>query len=355
MRVVFVLPNFSRKLSGGKKVIFEYSNYLDSHNNKVSIFYPFSLYAGFLKKVRIPVFLQYFVFCLAVILLKNNWFKLNRGVKVRAIYDIKDRYFKNEDKIIATAVQTAGPVAALKISADKYYFIQDYENWEFSDEFVCNTYSLGMTNIVISDWLKKIVDKYSRKESIKVVDGIDTNIFKVTKAIGQREEHTIVFQYRSAKHKGAEFAFKAISSLQNKYSDLKVYCISREERPNNLPSSCIYLRNLTSMDVARVNNKARIFLCSTVDEGFGLPGLEAMACGCAVVSTEYRGAKEYAINGYNSLLSHVNDYKELADNIETLFHNKELESILSNNGVKTASEKSIQYSAELFEEVLKTR
>jgi glycosyltransferase involved in cell wall biosynthesis len=42
-------------------------------------------------------------------------------------------------------------------------------------------------------------------------------------------------------------------------------------------------------------------------EGWGLPSLEAMACGAAVVSTRSDGIEDFVVDGRNGLLSPVGD------------------------------------------------
>ena len=54
-----------------------------------------------------------------------------------------------------------------------------------------------------------------------------------------------------------------------------------------------------------------------------MPPLEAMTCGCAVVSTDNDGIKEYAIDGENCLLGKVGDSYSLAKCIIALLDNEE--------------------------------
>lgn len=93
-------------------------------------------------------------------------------------------------------------------------------------------------------------------------------------------------------------------------------------------------------------------MCSSLEEGFGLPGLEAMACGCALVSTSYKGVLEYAIDSVNALLSPIKDAKSMADNVERLFENEILRKRITKNGIKTGIERSLDKSAKKFESAL---
>ena len=53
-------------------------------------------------------------------------------------------------------------------------------------------------------------------------------------------------------------------------------------------------------------------------EGFGLPPLEAMACGAAVIVTDSGGVREYARDGENSLVVAPGDAAAIARAIERL-------------------------------------
>ncbi len=49
-------------------------------------------------------------------------------------------------------------------------------------------------------------------------------------------------------------------------------------------------------------NISHIFISTSWWEGFGLPSLEAMACGCALILTDAGGVNEYAIANENCLM-----------------------------------------------------
>jgi len=53
------------------------------------------------------------------------------------------------------------------------------------------------------------------------------------------------------------------------------------------------------VEVARVMKRAGWYLATSADEFFGLPALEAMAAGCAVVSVPVPRAAEYLVDGHN--------------------------------------------------------
>jgi hypothetical protein len=81
---------------------------------------------------------------------------------------------------------------------------------------------------------------------------------------------------------------------------------------------------------------SRYFLSLDVIEGFGLPMLEAMSCGCAVVGWDSVGCREYAEVEKNCLLSRYGDFGSLARSLHAVLHDDDLASRLSSAGQTTA-------------------
>ena len=79
------------------------------------------------------------------------------------------------------------------------------------------------------------------------------------------------------------------------------------------------------------NRRANVFVYASWYEGFGLPPLEAMACGVPVVTTDCGGVLEYAIDGYNSLVTPIRDPTALAQAIQRLLSDRHLAAQLIQN------------------------
>lgn len=349
MKVSFVINEPVQNATGGYKMVYMYANSLVERGHKVTIYY-LCRDGDLFTNYKAPFDFKFLVAsCIAKA--GPKWFKLNKMVARKAIKDINENTLNDANIIIATAVNTAIPVKNLSLNkGEKAYFIQGFENWEYDDEYVFKTYSLGMRNIVVAKWLKNIVDQYSVSESILLPNGIDTSIFFDKEE--KRKKHSIVFQYRKMTCKGAKYALEAIRELEKMYSDLYVAVISTDDKPSDLPSCCDFFQCISPLQVAEINNKSEIFMCTSVEEGYGLPGLEAMACGCAVCSSSYKGVHEYAVNGVNALLSPVKDVKSMVANISSIFENALLKEKLKKNGVATAKSKSQLIMSNMFISVL---
>ncbi len=351
MTISFVLPNHAKKIEGGYLVVFSYANYLAKRGHQVKIYY---LMDGFVKRKRLPKPFQK-TLCHFMTHYYPRWFKLDKTIQKK--YVLEGSLIDDGDIVVATEAGTVEYVGKLdKEKGKKIYFIQGYETWACSEECLHATFGMGMTNIVVAEWLKAIVDKYSVWPSICIKNGVDSSIFN---NFGEgRLRHSLAFHYRSAYIKGADIAIAVIRRLAEMYDDLCVFVVSNTKNVPDLPKCCRVFSNISSAEVACIDNQSRVFLCTSREEGYGLPGLEAMACGAAVVSTGYKGIKEYAVNydmdhkNGNAILTKIDDIDELVNGVVRVFEDDDLYQQLSVAGIATAQQLTTKSAAEKFESTI---
>lgn len=107
-------------------------------------------------------------------------------------------------------------------------------------------------------------------------------------------------------------------------------------------------------DLVMLYNFATIFVMPSLYEGFGLPILEAMSCGCPVVTTkegsipEVAGNAAFYVDAYN--------VKSIADGISEVFENEKLRVELSKKGLaqskKFSWEKTALETIKVYEKTL---
>lgn len=352
LKISFVLSGVSKKPIGGFKVVYEYANRLSERGYQCKILFmcqdtlkSYKFLIPFVRKLMVKVLVSYF----------PRWFKLAPKVKKVAIFDWTDSEVPDADAIIVAPNTGAYLVNRLsETKGKKYYLIQGFENWaNTSEEQLYDTYNLGMTNIVVAKWLKKIVDEHSKAEAVYIPNGLDFEVFGIDNPIGEREAQSVAMLYHSNAVKGCKYGLRAIEILKQKYPQMRAHLFGVPERPSNLPEWIEYTQNASQKQLRAIYNKTAIFICPTIMEGFGLTGAESMACGCALVSTEYAGVLEYAVNNENALLSPVKDAEALAVNVEKLFTNTKLRIEIAakgNQNIQTLSwEKSVQKMCTLLE------
>ena len=347
--ISFILPYIPVISSGGVIVVFKYAELLVKDGYDVTIYFKTET-VWKEKRIKFPAFFRKGLGVLGTAV-NPRWYKLDKRIKKRSLFYNSD--IKKHDIIIATGIETVSDVVKYSLdNAKKYYLIQDFENWDTPDNEVYKTYNMGLNNIVISKWLLDVVKNNSNSIPVYIPDGIDTDIFSCKNSINNRKKHSIVFHYREAVSKGCKYAIEVVEKLHNRYPDLEVSIISKMKRSEIIPTWCNYFCNISLDDVAKINNQSEIFICTSINEGFGLPGLEAMACGCAVCTTDYLGGQEYAVDRYNSLVSPIKDVEKMCENIIELFENDSLKKEIITNGLNTANKFSLKNSYEKFSKTL---
>ena len=111
-----------------------------------------------------------------------------------------------------------------------------------------------------------------------------------------------------------------------------------------------YLMGLTEEEMAMLYNCADVFVLPSCGEGFGLPILEAMACGVPVIGTEFSAIPE--IIGDAGLTVRIAEYicwdrtlawaavidtEDLAEKLAKLYYDEKLRKQLGRKGVKRAA------------------
>jgi len=118
-------------------------------------------------------------------------------------------------------------------------------------------------------------------------------------------------------------------------------------------SKVVFTGFVPDADLPHWYGAAKVLVMPSVDEGFGLPALEAMACGTPVVASR-RGALPEVV-GDAGILFDPQSVTELRDALSQLLTDARLHGTLSAKGVHRASQFTWQASARsaiaLFEEV----
>ena len=117
-----------------------------------------------------------------------------------------------------------------------------------------------------------------------------------------------------------------------------------------------YLGYISDEELAAVYNKASCFVYPSFYEGFGLPPLEAMACGTPVVCSNVSSLPE--VGGEAVVYCDPYSVKDIKNKIESVLLDENLQKELSLKGLEQAQkftwEKSAQEHIKIFNELLET-
>jgi glycosyltransferase involved in cell wall biosynthesis len=330
VRVTFVLPGSGHIPVGGFKVVYEYANHLSTRGHQVSVVHTalFDREASALARLKATV---RFVQRRLDGSYRPAWFALNPEVKVlwRATADPKT--FPNADALVATAWQTAEWLRDLPLSKGRgSYLIQHYETWSGPKARVDATFKLGLHNLAIARWLQDELGSQGA-DADYLPNGLDLAAFGVDVPPETRSTHAMML-YHEADWKGSADGLKALEQVKHRIPDLTATLFGTPAPPAHLPDWIRYEQRPSPERLRSLYNESAVFLATSWTEGWGLPGCEALLCGCALAATDVGGHREYARHRETALLSPPQNPEALAKNVCTLLENSALRLKLAEQG-----------------------
>jgi len=167
----------------------------------------------------------------------------------------------------------------------------------------------------------------------------------------------IGLMYREAEWKGMKDGLESLNMAQREFPEMIPVLFGEQVLPRhremvNRLKNVEYHHLPSGAELRKIYNSLDIFLFPSREEGFGRPPMEAMSCGCALVSTRVGAVPEYATNGHDSLLCEPGDPEAMRDALVSLLRNPQMRLTLSENALETSVgfgwERSVSRMEELF-------
>jgi glycosyltransferase involved in cell wall biosynthesis len=206
----------------------------------------------------------------------------------------------------------------------KVHYVRHYEIHGGDPDEVVSVYTLPGPRIVISSWLKDILEGFGHKEIARVPNGVDWSQFDSNpRSKGTRPT---IGMLMGLSFKDTPTGLRAIGRLQTRYPDLRVIAFGAMaiDKEFDLPSCVEYHRNPRQDEIPRLYQQTDCWVITSSSEGFGMPGIEAMASHCPIVSTRCGGPSDFVREGINGHLVDVGDDEAMADRIASVLELDEL-------------------------------
>lgn len=325
MKITFVLPTLG--LTGGMRVLSIYTELLQKRGHKILI-------------VSTPPRQPTLIEQLKSLLRGRGWESVPEkeeshfdkvDVERRVLETnrrITDLDVPDADIIMATWWETAESVAKLSNSKGaKVYFLQHYEAFDYIPKGrVEATWRLPMHKIAVAQWLADIArNEYGDLSVSLVPPTVDTKQFydPELRSKQQRSKQsvpTVGLYYSTTPWKGCDIALKAFSIAAKKIPNLRLVAFGSGETPPAdlpLPDNTEYIMSPTQDQLRESYSRCDAWLFSSRSEGFGLPIIEAMACGTPVIGTPAGAAPELLAGG-GGILVKLEDPEDMALAIEQI-------------------------------------
>jgi glycosyltransferase involved in cell wall biosynthesis len=230
-----------------------------------------------------------------------------------------------------------------------------YDAWATGTDDEKREVERGLSNAEIpfiagSSLVAAMVKGFGREPLAVICPGIDTTVFH-PRAVADDRPCTIGFILGRGPSKGTADGLAALRILRTRGCSFAVVAVG-SNRSYDLPDWVVCRTASDDAAMADFYTECSIFMVSSLAEGFGLPALEAMACGTAVVSTDNGGVRDFAQPGDNILLAPVGDPEAIADQLEILVTDTARRQQIALAGSVTAQEFSWDQSTDAFEQAL---
>ncbi len=237
------------------------------------------------------------------------------------------------DALIATAWQSADAVAAApERCGRKFYLVQHYESlYHGEPERVDATYRLPLRHIVISTWLAGIMKERFGQAAEVLVTPVDPALFHP--APPERDDGLlrVLMLHHDYDWKGVPEGLEAYARVRADHPSLRLVGFGVKAPRAALPYD-EFFENLPQERLGWLYSRCPIYLCPSWDEGLGMPPMEAMACGAALVTYDNGGCRDYARDGETALVAPRRDVNALARALARLVDEPDLRQRLARAG-----------------------
>jgi len=294
-----------------------------------------------------------------------------------SIEDSKIAFRENNSPIYSLREQITGSWINLKNKSDDIFYyphynlpyiiqknsvftIHDFIQFNFPQYFGKN--KVRMAKLILNNAVKKakkiVVDSKSTlndfcnyfSEYKEKAEVIYNGVSKKFSVLGDRKKNDFMIKNKLGKyiffignnkpHKNMTGLINSFLDVKKEFKDFKLVIISKGfdlrevSIENRIKDDIIVLDSVSESELVYYYNCAYMLVLPSYYEGFGLPVIEAMACGCPVVAsnvsslTELGGGAMLFINPYNN--------SSITEGIRKLIRNRDLRGKLIKRGINRA-------------------
>lgn len=325
------------KVCGGSKIILEYASRLAKKGHKINI----------------VTYDEY-----------PTWYPLSDKVNFIRVPNDEDieNYVPKSDVVVATswkcirkAIESnKGPVAFFEQGGSHLFELDKLS--ERKREVVANRIKLPPFIYTVSQYSADKIKEIYGKDSSVIYNALESSIFYPREKEREAKDISItIVGSEDFKFKNIGEILEVIRKLKGKYQ-IKLNWIT-QTKPTINEEGKEAIVNPPQKIIGDILRDTDIYICNSEYESFGLPTLEAMTCGAAVITTDTGGMRDFVVDGENALVIKHHNEDDMMEKIERLIKDRELMYRIAKDGKETASrfnwDNSIKDMEEYFREIAK--
>jgi glycosyltransferase involved in cell wall biosynthesis len=172
--------------------------------------------------------------------------------------------------------------------------------------------------IVVSTWLKDIMRDTYKQESDLLLNPVDKTQFRQLPRTADQQTVRVLLLHHTYEWKGTAEGVAAVRAVQARHPEVRLILFGVRQKDDVDLSYDEYHYNVSQDKLATLYSNTDIYLCPSWDEGYGLPSVEAMACGAALVTYDNGGSRDYAYHEQTALVAKRRDTADLERQLERM-------------------------------------
>jgi glycosyltransferase involved in cell wall biosynthesis len=300
MRITILCPHV--RIAGGVRAILTYADRLAGRGHEVDVIVP--------ARRRLSALWR------SIAGRRPDWMPSFRA-RLQWVGQWRADALSAADVIVATSWQSAPVVAAAPARCGaRFYLVQHYESlYHGRADVVDQTYRLPLTKIVISTWLREVMHERFGSDSEVLVTPVDRALFHPVAARVAGGRPRVLMLHHHYAWKGVADGLEAVAHVKRTVPGLRLVGFGVKTPRGPMPYDEFHA-DPPQPSLAALYSGADIYLCPSWDEGLGMPAMEAMACGAALVTYDNGGSRDYARDGETALVARRRDVADLATKLE---------------------------------------
>jgi len=370
MKINFTL--YSTYMTGGVRAIFEVANGLSKRGHEVIITSLEGDHAWFPLKASViyvekPNFIK--------ILNPLKQIKSRESLRYSSISPVLEQMKMGFEADLIKPLTEAIPDCDINIATwfltsfavyrsgkgKQFYFFMDFDelaekHGHYYHQLFKESLYLPLNIITISSWLKEWINDTYGKNAIVAGVGIEHNIFYPRPGMLKHiTGYKVMGIFRGFDYKGDTDLINALNIAALEIPELKPIIVCSKDTLNGLKEKnkikfdYSFFESPSDDKLAELYSSSDLFVFASHIEGYGLPPLEAMACGTPVVTTDCRGVKDFVDDEENAILVPPKQPESIAKSIIKLYNNPDIADNLKKNGLKTAENFTWERVVDVFE------
>lgn len=296
-------------LCGGSKIILEHSNYLAKRGHKITIISHFP---------------------------KPDWFEMDDKIKFIEVpwEEVLCRVIHPCDVIVATywreiyecIEQKKAPVVYFEQGDAHLFDIESMDDRTL--KYIKKQFEVVPFIFTVSSYAKEKIKEMYNRESTVIPNAVnDENFYVLSSRENKKDLEEIsiaIIGSENSEFKGINKILDAIKSLRQEGYKINLNWITPDEPKRSKEK---FYKNVSQKQIGNILRSSDIYICASRYESFGLPILEAMKCGLAVITTDTGGNREFAKDNETALITDGTT-EDIVEKVKKLIDDNELKNKL---------------------------